>query len=88
MGPGELWFALEPDRYIVDDFNLGCLSKSVPDVFVMDDLFRSLHDAARSGDPSRYAAVEQMLKTSREVYRNGEYRVYLHDRSIPALYSQ
>jgi hypothetical protein len=87
IGPGELWFALEPDRYIINDFNLGYLSKSVPDVFVMNDLFRNLHEAARTGDRSRYDAVERLLKTSREIYRNADYSVYLHNRSTPAFQS-
>ena len=78
FGSGELWFGIEHDRYMLNDFNLGALSGVVPNVFIMDEVYRDLHETARSEDPRRYEYVERMLKTSREIYRNGGYQVYLH----------
>ncbi len=77
MGGGELWFGLEHDRYIINDFNLGALSGNVPDVFIMNPLYRDLHQSSQTKDPSIYRHVEQLLDSSRLIYTNGDYQVYL-----------
>jgi 4-amino-4-deoxy-L-arabinose transferase-like glycosyltransferase len=78
VGPAELWFALEHDRYIITDFNLGCLSGSVPDMVVIDKVYRSLHADARTTDPTRYACVEERLKNNHVIYANDYYQVETH----------
>jgi 4-amino-4-deoxy-L-arabinose transferase-like glycosyltransferase len=78
MGSGELWFGLEHDRYIVDDVNLGAIDGLVPKVFIIDDAYHEKYEDARTQGLPRFAWEKHLLETSREIYRNGNYQVYLH----------
>ncbi len=77
MAPGEFWFGLERDRYMINDYNLGGLSGRTPDLFVMDDLYRSLHQRLPVADPDTYQLIEKLLSAYRLIYRNSEYEVYI-----------
>jgi 4-amino-4-deoxy-L-arabinose transferase-like glycosyltransferase len=76
MGGAELWFGLEHDRYIINDTNLGALSGSAPDVFVMDKLYSDLHKNMQMKDMAIYNHEQQLLDSSRPIYQNDAYRIY------------
>ena len=77
MGPAELWFGLEHDRFTLHDPALGAASGRRPDVFVMNSLYRDLHQRGRAAGPGTYAHVEKLLETSRLVYEDRNYSVYV-----------
>jgi 4-amino-4-deoxy-L-arabinose transferase-like glycosyltransferase len=77
IGPAELWMALEHDRYVYTDFNLGCLSGTVADVVIVDKVYRDLHDGYRKTDPRLYECFEERLKNYHTVYGNKYYNVQI-----------
>ena len=77
MGSSELWFGLQHDRYIITDTNLGALSGKTPDLFVMDHVYRDLHEQSRAGNPRVYAYVQNLLDNYRSIYRDSTYEVFV-----------
>ncbi len=77
MGSGELWFGLEHDRYIIADNNLGAFSGKTPDLFVMDKVYRDLHESSRESKPQVYAHVQKLLDTYHSIYKDSTYEVFV-----------
>ncbi len=80
MSQGELWFGLCPDRTVLDDYRLGFLSGLRPDAFVMDPVFRDLHEKDRRANPADYRHVQSLMEHSRIVYRDPYSQVYVTDK--------
>jgi hypothetical protein len=80
MASGELWFALEHNRFVIHDPDLGALSGRKPNVIVWAATEKIIHERARLQDPSRYEHVQQILDTSRLIHQDEYYQVYLPKR--------
>jgi hypothetical protein len=76
MGDGELWFGLEHDRYLINDWNFGGISGVVPNLIVMDPTYFSLLEKRKGS--ALYEPGEKLLKSSRLVYQGDFYQVYVH----------
>jgi 4-amino-4-deoxy-L-arabinose transferase-like glycosyltransferase len=76
FGSCELWFLLQPQRPVLHDWTLGFHRGLKPAVFVMDPLYRDLHERDRRENAAVYDHVERYLNTSRLVYQDGYYQVY------------
>lgn len=77
MSQGELWFGLWSDHTVLDDNNLGLYSGLQPAAFVMDPVFRDLHDRDRTANPASYARVQELLDRYRQVYHDDYSAVYV-----------
>jgi 4-amino-4-deoxy-L-arabinose transferase-like glycosyltransferase len=77
MSQGELWFGLCPDRTVLYDYRLGFLSGLRPAAFVMDKVFRDLHERDRKMDPAAYQYAQRIIDRSRPIYRDDYSEVYL-----------
>ena len=79
MSQAELWFGLWQSHTVLDDNRLGLLSGLRPDVFVMDPVFRDLHEKDRQVDPVAYQHVQRMIDQSRSIYEDNYSEVYATD---------
>jgi hypothetical protein len=80
MAQAELWFGLWRNHTVLDDNRLGFLSGLHPDAFVMDTVFRDLHERDRKRDPAAYQHVQRVLDQSRMVYKDSYSQVYVIDK--------
>jgi 4-amino-4-deoxy-L-arabinose transferase-like glycosyltransferase len=76
MGSNELWFGLWSDRNLLGDPELGYLSGLRPAVFVVDPLYRMLHEQDQRSHPLVYEHFQRLLDRSRQVYQDGYYSVF------------
>jgi hypothetical protein len=79
MSQGELWFGLWRNHTVLDDNRLGFLSGLRPAAFVMDPVFRDLHERDRNSDPAAYRHVQKVIEQSRSIYNDGYSEVYVTD---------
>ena len=77
IGSGELWFHLQGERRILHDPSVGYREGLKPDIFVMDPLYRELHERDRLTDLPMYTYVQNYLDRWQLVYDDGYYQVYV-----------
>lgn len=80
MASGDMWFALEHDRTMIFDQNLGALSGLHPDLVVWTPVERGLHDGMKEKFPDRFAHVEEWLASAKMITERDSYRVYAATR--------
>jgi hypothetical protein len=81
MGSNEFWFALSPERRLLNDHYLGFLSGIRPSVIVMTPDFWDLHNYDARTNPPAYEHVQKLLDQSKLVYKDDIYDVYTVPRS-------
>jgi len=82
-GTYEFWFQLEPQRRVLNDPVLGYTNGWKPAIFVMDPMYREIHEDTRVGSPI-YAYVQKYLDSSQLVYDDGYYQVYVPPGGLTA----
>jgi 4-amino-4-deoxy-L-arabinose transferase-like glycosyltransferase len=83
MSQSELWFGLLHDQTVLNDYRLGFRNGLVPNAFVMDSVFRDLHERDRESDPASYRHVQELIGQSRSIYKDSYSEVYItHRRAL------
>lgn len=80
MSEAEYWFGLQGRTVLVDPA-LGFHIGRHPDVFVMNSVFRDLHEKQRQSDPAVFQHVQELLDRSRIIYSDSYAQVYRTDSS-------
>lgn len=76
MAPGEIWFAVQHDRYMIYDPILGLLSGMVPDLVVWSKTERELQQKHKVSDPATFLYVQRILEGRKLIYEDENYQVY------------
>jgi hypothetical protein len=77
MSEAELWFGLWQDHTVLNDSNLGSRSGLRPDAFVMDPVFRDLHERDRRVDPATYQYVQGLIDRYQVIYQDNYSEIYV-----------
>lgn len=76
MAPGEVWFTVEHDRYMIYDPSLGYRSSMVPSIIVWSKTERELQAKHKLSAPLLYQHVQRLLDTGRLIFEDENYQVY------------
>jgi hypothetical protein len=79
-GTGSLSYGLDFDPRLIDDPFLGIRSGRVPDMVIIEPLYRMLHTAWITERPEEYAQLQARLQKYRKIYRGGDYEIYLLEK--------
>jgi hypothetical protein len=81
-GTAALLYEMDFDPRLCDDPYLGTLSGRVPDVIVLESLYRPLYAAWETERPAIFAPIRQRLSEYRKVRQIGEYEIYLRSERM------
>lgn len=76
VGSSSLWFSLDFETRLRDDWRLGITRSDWPDIIVVDQFYQELFAEAASKDPPFYRAIKTRLTQYQLSYDSGVYRIY------------
>lgn len=82
VGTAALLYEMDFDTRLRDDPYLGTRSDLVPDIIILEGLYRPLYTAWEKERPADSARISQRLSEYRLVRRIGEYEIYLRPERV------